>query len=139
MNDFVANIFELWGGAYLGPFSQYMYRADLYIGIFLWLLLLPAITLFIYYKLWDNIRFSKLWIWCILVLVLSLAVGAIGYFNADAGIYDYLHDHQIKDSNIQDTDYLYFSLVCFGWAMIWSFLCSCLFKLISVKARHIPF
>lgn len=139
MNDFVANIFELWGGAYLGPFSQYMYRADLYIGIFLWLLLLPAIALLVYYKLWDNIRLSKLWIWCILVLLLSMAVGAIGYFNADAGIYDYLHDHQITDSRIQDSDYLYFSLVCFGWAMIWSILCSCLFKLISVKTRHIPF
>ena len=29
MADFVANFFELWGGAYLGPFSQYMYKADL--------------------------------------------------------------------------------------------------------------
>lgn len=139
MSDFVANIFELWGGAYLGPFSQYMYRADLYIGIFLWLLLLPAIALLIYYVLWDNIRLSKLWIWGLIVLVLSLAVGTIGYLNADAGIYDYLHAHQIKDSKIEDSDYLYFSLVCFGWALLWSIFCSCIYKLFSTKTRHIPF
>ena len=30
MADFVANFLELWGVAYLGPFSQYMYKADLY-------------------------------------------------------------------------------------------------------------
>lgn len=26
MADIVANFFELWGWAYLGPFSQYMYK-----------------------------------------------------------------------------------------------------------------
>ena len=62
MADFVANFFELWGIAYLGPFSQYMYKADLYFVPFLWLLFLPLIVLFVYYKLWDNIRLAKTWI-----------------------------------------------------------------------------
>lgn len=139
MTDFVANFFELWGWAYLGPFSQVMYRAELYVGVFLWLLLLPLGTLFVYYVLWDNIRLSKTWIWTVLVLILSLTVAIIAFYNADSGIYDYLNSHNIKDSKIQDSDYLYFSLICFGWALIWSFLCSCLLKLISKKARYVPF
>lgn len=139
MSDFVANIFELWGLAFRGPFSQTMYRADLYFGVFLWLVILPAITLFIYYVLWDNIKFSKTWIWAILVLVISLAVAVVGFYNADSGIYDYLQSHNITDNKIQDVDYLYFSLICFGWAFIWSFFCSCLFKLMSTKSRYVPF
>ena len=45
MADIIANLFELWGWAYLGPFSQYMYKADLYMVPFLWLVLIPVVVL----------------------------------------------------------------------------------------------
>lgn len=105
MADFVANFFELWGGAYLGPFSQYMYKADLYFVPFLWLLFLPLIVLFVYYKLWDNIRLAKTWIWFVVILVVSLVVAAIGFSNADNGLYDYLNAHHVTNSKIEDVDY----------------------------------
>ena len=108
MADFVANFFELWGGAYLGPFSQYMYKADLYFVPFLWLLFLPLIVLFVYYKLWDNIRLAKTWIWLMVILVVSLVVAAIGFSNADNGLYDYLNAHHVTNSKIEDVDYIYF-------------------------------
>jgi hypothetical protein len=137
--DFLANFFELWGCGYLGPFSQYMYKADLYLEIFLWLLLLPLVALAVYYVFWDNIRFAKNWIWALLVLVLSLIVGTIGFCNADAGIYDYLNSHHITNSQIEDVDYIYFSLICFCWTLVWSFLLSLILKYKSVKGRYIPF
>lgn len=139
MSDFVANIFELWGWAYLGPFSQYMYRADAYISIFLWLALLPAAVFFVYYILWDNIRFSKRWIWATLNLVVTLIIGSIAYSIADNEIYDFLNSNHITNSKILDSDYIWFALICMGWTIIWSFVLSFIMKFFSVKARHIPF
>lgn len=49
MGDIAANFFELWGAAYMGQFSQYMYKAELYEGPFLWLVALPLAALFVYY------------------------------------------------------------------------------------------
>ena len=139
MNDFIANVFELGGLAYLGPVSQYMYKANLYLIPFLSLLLIPLVVLYIYYKLWDNISFAKTRIWVVLLLVVSLVIGAIGFNCADSGLYDYLNAHHITNSKIMDEDYIYFSFICFGWSMVWSFFLSLIFKNISVKSRHVPF
>ena len=139
MSDIVANFFELWGLAYLGPFSQYMYKADLYLVPFLWLILLPAFVLVVYYILWDNIRFAKTWVWGIVVLVVSIVVGAIGLSYADEGLYDYLNSHHITNSRIQDADYINFTFICFCWSLAWSFILSMIFKYFSVKGRYIPF
>ncbi len=139
MADIVANFFELWGWAYLGPFSQYMYKADLYLVPFLWLLLLPLAVLFIYYKLWDNIRFAKTWIWLLILVVVSIIIAAIGFVGADEGLYDYQNAHHITNSKIEDVDYIYFSIICFGWSLVWSFILSMILKFFSIKGRYIPF
>lgn len=139
MADIVANFFELWGMAYLGPFSQYMYKADLYLVPFLWLLILPMVVLFVYYKLWDNIRLAKTWIWLVIVLVVSLVVAAIGFSCADEGLYDYLNGHHITNSKIDDVDYIYFAIICFLWSLVWSCILSMILKFFSVKGRYIPF
>ncbi len=116
-----------------------MYKADLYFVPFLWLLFLPLIVLFVYYKLWDNIRLAKTWIWFVVILVVSLVVAAIGFSNADNGLYDYLNAHHVTNSKIEDVDYIYFSLICFGWSIVWSFILSLILKYFSVKGRYIPF
>ncbi len=139
MADIVANFFELWGWAYLGPFSQYMYKADLYLVPFLWLILLPLVVLFIYYKLWDNIRLAKTWIWFLIIVVISFSIAAIGFAGADEGLYDYLNAHHITNSKIEDVDYIYFSIICFGWSLVWSCILSMVLKFFSVKGRYIPF
>lgn len=139
MADIVANFFELWGLTYLGPFSQYMYKADLYLEAFLWVLLLPLVVLFIYYILWDNIKWAKTGIWAIVVTVVSLIVAVVCYNNADAGLYDYLNAHNVTNSKIEDVDYIYFALICFVWSWVWSFLLSLVLKYFSVKGRCVPF
>lgn len=137
--DTIAYIFELGGWAYLGPFSQYMYKANLYLTPFLSLLLIPIVVLLIYYKIWDNISFAKTKIWLAVVLVSSLVIGAIGFNCADSGLYDYLNAHHITNSKIMDEDYITFSFICFGLSMVWFFFLSLIFKNISVKSRHVPF
>lgn len=46
MKDLIANIFELWGQCYFGDFSKYMYKADLYGEVALWVILVPLIVFF---------------------------------------------------------------------------------------------
>lgn len=139
MADIIADFFEIWGWAYFGPFSQYMYKADLYIVPFLWLLLLPLAVLSIYYIVWDNIQFAKNWIWFTIITTLSLIVAAIGWSIAETGLYDYLNAHNVTNAKIDDVDYIYFFIICFGWSMIWSFILSWFLKFFSVKGRYIPF
>ena len=139
MTDILADFFELWGWCYLGPFSQYMYKADLYLIPFLWLLGLPLVVLFVYYKLWDNVRFAKTWIWLLVVSVVSVIVAAIGFSSADEGLYDYLNAHHVTNSRIEDVDYIYFSIICLVWSFVWSLILSMILKYFSVKGRYIPF
>jgi len=139
MSDFVANFFELGGFTFLGPFSQYMYKADLYLEAFLWIWLLPLLVLFVYYIIWDNIKWAKTGIWAILVTVLSLIVAVVCYSNASAGIYDYLNAHNVTNSKIEDIDYIYFALICFVWTWLLSFVMSLVMKYFSVKGRCVPF
>lgn len=47
MKDLIANIFELWGQCYFGDFSKYMYKADLYGEVALWVILVPLIVFFL--------------------------------------------------------------------------------------------
>lgn len=139
MADVVANFFELGGLTFLGPFSQYMYKANLYLEAFLWIWLLPLLVLFIYYIIWDNIKWAKTGIWAILVTLLSLIVAVVCYCNANAGIYDYLNAHNVTKSKIEDIDYIYFAIICFVWTWVVSFAVSLVLKFFSVKGRCVPF
>lgn len=139
MSDIAAEFFELWGAAYLGQFSQYMYKADLYLQPLLYLLVVPVVVLLVYYVLWDNIRFAKTWVWTVVLLVVSAVVAMLGYNIADAGIYDYLTQHHIVNTTIADSDYTCFALICFAWTFVYSFIISLVMKNFSVKGRYVPF
>lgn len=139
MKDFIANIFELWGGCYFGDFSKYMYKADLYGEVGLWIVLIPLVVFFIYYKPLDHIKLAKTSIWVVILLVVSLIVAFIGYNIASNGIEDYLIQHKIKKHNIIPVDYFWFSFIVFIFTAIISCLYSFAFKLGSVKSRKIPF
>ncbi len=139
MGDIAANFFELWGAAYMGQFSQYMYKAELYEGPFLWLVALPLAALFVYYRLWDNVRFAKTWVWATLVAALSAIVALIGYSTAYNGLYDYMSDAHVPGNLIDDADYMYFAAICFAWTAAYSVVLSLVMKSISVKCRYVPF
>lgn len=139
MKDFIANIFELWGGFYMGDFSKYMYKADLYGEVGLVVLLVPLIVFFIYYKPLDHIKSAKLSIWLGLLLVVSLIVSLITYNITDSGIADYLMKHKIKQTRIEDMDYIWFSIITFVYSALLSFSFSCIFKKGADRTRRIPF
>lgn len=139
MKDFIANIFEMWGGFYFGDFSKYMYKADLYGEVALWIVLIPLVIFFIYYKPLDHIKLAKRSIWFIILLVVSLIVAFIGYNIASDGIADYLMQHKIKKTTIIPVDYFWFSVIVFIYTAILSFIYSIIFKFGASKTRRIPF
>ena len=139
MKDLIANIFELWGQCYFGDFSKYMYKADLYGEIALWVVLVPLIVFFIYYKPLDHIRLAKTSIWIVILIVVSLITALVAYNIADTGIGDYLVQHKIKKNNIIPVDYFWFSFIVFCYTALISFALSLLFKLGASKCRRIPF
>lgn len=139
MKDLIANLFELWGTCYFGDFSKYMYKADLYGEVALWMVLIPLVVFFVYYKPLDHIRLAKTGIWAIILVVVALFIAFIAWNIADAGIGDYLIQHKIKKHNILPVDYFWFSFIVFIYTAIISFLFSIVFKLGASKARRIPF
>ncbi|MBR6715094.1 MAG: hypothetical protein IKI83_01420 [Prevotella sp.] len=139
MKDLIANLFELWGSCYFGNFSKYMYKADLYGEVALWMVLIPLVVFFVYYKLLDHIRLAKTGIWAIILVVVSLFTAFIAWNIADAGIGDYLIQHKIKKHNILPVDYFWFSFIVFIYTAIISFLFSIVFKLGASRVRDIPF
>lgn len=139
MKDLIANLFELWGSCYFGNFSKYMYKADLYGEVALWMVLIPLVVFFVYYKLLDHIRLAKTGIWAIILVVVSLFTAFIAWNIADAGIGDYLIQHKIKKHNILTVDYFWFSFIVFIYTAIISFLFSIVFKLGASRVRDIPF
>lgn len=139
MNNLIANIFELWGGFYMGDFSKYMYKAGLYGEVGLVVLLIPLFVFFIYYKPLDHIKTAKLSFWFILLLIVSLIVSLIVYNISDSGIHEYLMKHKIKQTRIDEMDYIWFSLITFVYSALLSFGFSCLFKKGADRTRRIPF
>ncbi len=139
MKNLIANIFELWGSCYFGNFSKYMYKADLYGEVALWVILIPLVVFFVYYKALDHIRLAKTSIWAIILVVVSLLTALIAWNIADAGIGDYLVQHKIKNHNIIPVDYFWFSFIVFIYTAIISFVFSIIFKFGASRARRIPF
>ncbi len=139
MKDLIANIFEMWGYSYFGDFSKYMYKADLYGEVALWVVLVPLIVFFIYYKPLDHIRLAKTGIWATILVVVSLITALIAWNIADSGIGDYLFQHKIQNHNIIPVDYFWFSFIVFIYTAILSFLFSIVFKFGASRARYIPF
>ena len=139
MKEFIANIFELWGGCYFADFSKYMFKANLYQEVAIWLVLIPLIVFFIYYKPLDHIKLAKPSIWFAILIAVSLIVSLISFNISSSGIEDYLQAHKITKTSITPTDYFLFSCIVFVYTAILSFIYSMVLKLGSTKSRCIPF
>ncbi|NJW55750.1 hypothetical protein, partial [Salinimicrobium oceani] len=69
MKDLVANFYELWGGAYLGSFSDQMYDNDLYFSVAIYSSLVALVLTIAYYYVIDRPGTAKISIWALNLLV----------------------------------------------------------------------
>ena len=132
MNEFFANIYELW---YLDDFSTDMYNYNIYLSIGLTLIISCPLLILIYYKVIDHPHFSRLKHWLLYVLIIVLFNFGFAWFWASSEI-DIIYDGQ---QTFTFESYLSFSLLNGIYAFVLSFLISIPMKKISNNCSTTPF
>lgn len=137
--DFIADIFELFGIAFLGDFSTYMERAGVYSSIFYIMIFLPLIVAFVYYILLDHILLAQRRKWLLTGIGTSIASGLISLIISRISITDYLFRINIQTASIGIGDYISFAFIVMFYSALLFLMFSCLFKSFSSRCRNIPF
>ena len=139
MADLYANFLELWGLAYMGDVSKYMYKGGIYEIIFLFIFFVPLFVWILYYKVIDNIKLANIKSWSIILLIVFMVCGVFSYFYSYNEVTDYLFKKNIQKYDITYIDVITFSIIAAIWSAAFSFVYSWVFKNLSIKARNIPF
>ena len=138
MEGFIANLYELFGGACLGHFSTDMYNNGFYLPIFIIMVAAIFLVACVYYYLVNHPRVNRWYHW----LVFNLGTGITNFivtwivshnkietFYATQGMYS-PHDW---------TNYLILSLIALLWSFVFYFLFSFIIKWGSRNCKHTPF
>jgi len=137
MNDFFAELEEVFGYVYLDAFSDDLYENNIYTNLGLTLFSVNLIWMFTYYYIINHPRFSNLKGWLIWVILgggLNFILTYSISFNALSEIY---FNNQ-KDM-IFSSEFSVLSSINFIWSMIICFLFSIILKLKSSNASQTPF
>ena len=137
--DIISNILELFGAAYLGDFSKYMFQSGAYSPVFYTLLLLPLIVAFVYYIVLDHILLAQLKKWMLIGAGTSAVATVITLIIAHQKITGFTFSQNILETGISTADFLSFGFIVFVYSALLFFLFSLLFKTFSSRTRNIPF
>lgn len=139
MKDLIANFYELWGGAYLGSFSDQMYDNDLYVPIALYSILTAIILPIFYYYVMDRPGTAKRYIWGIMVLLGGIIAFVIAYVSSNNGLTEvFASIGELLPSRFS-SDMLIFGLVNALLTVLLIFLLSIPLKFKSTHSSYIPF
>ena len=111
MNDFFATVYELL--YYKSPFSEDLYRNSLYHWPGFFLVLLPGLSVVVFYKLLDHPRYhmTKHWFFTMVVCFLCQGVFCLFYLNAsfqDLGLEYSCEKYWFVVINIISSAFLFF-------------------------------
>lgn len=138
MEGFIANLYELFGFANQGNFSNDMYNYGYYQPIFLIMVISMIIINVIYYYVVNHPRCNRSWHWllfnigtCIFNFILSWVISSdkINTFYAQQGM----------NSPYDWTSYFMLSSIASLWAFIFFFVFSFIIKWWSRNCKHSPF
>jgi len=137
MNDFFAEIEEVFGYGYLDSFSNDLYENNIYTILGLSLLISSFVWMFIYYYIVNHPKISNIKGWLIWVLVgafINFTITYILSFNDLSNVY-FINQKPMNYTN----EFSILSLINFIWSIIFSFLFSIILKLKSSNASQTPF
>ena len=137
--EFLTDIFELWGAAYLGDFSKYMYQADGYSSVFYVALLLPVAVAFVYYIVLDHILLARTGKWALTGVVTGVVAAVVSAVIAHAKLGSYIFRNNQYDADIASSDYITFGIIVLVYALLFFLIASLLFKSFSSRCRNVPF
>ena len=130
MNDFFANLFELWGSN-ISEISDALFSNNLYTTIGLVLVLTGFAAFGSYYYLFDSPRKSSAKHWFMVCLFTSIAVAIFAFIYSMAR-FNYLA------LNFRFGDYINFIITVFLYSMLFIFILSLLGKHWSTHRKDTP-
>lgn len=141
MNDFFANLFELWGLAIIensqASFSDQMYDNALYPPIGLVMIISAVLFTIIYYFIINHARLSRWYWWGLGGLIVAVLNFLTSWGIADGKLYQ-IYVNAGMQYPFSFIDILPFSLIVAMWAFIVYLLASVIFKRFSINSRHTP-
>ncbi len=141
MNDFFANLFELWGLAIIensqASFSDQMYDNALYPPIGLVMIISAVLFAILYYFVINHARLSRWYWWGLGGLIVAVLNFLTSWGIADGKLYQ-IYVNAGMQYPFSFIDILPFSLIVAMWAFIVYLLASVIFKRFSINSRHTP-
>ena len=137
--DIITEIMELFGAAYLGDFSKYMFLSGAYSTVFYVMLLLPLIVTFIYYVVLDHILLAQLRKWLIIGVVTGAVAAVAALVISRQQIEGYTFYQNIIETGVGSGDYMSFAFIVFMYSALLYLVFSIIFKSFSSRSRNIPF
>lgn len=135
MNDFFANWYEL--VSYFEGFSDVMYDNGLYIAIGFCMVLIPIVTLTLYYYVVDSRSLNRWWHWLLLVFIICAINFGIAFGVSYNGILNVFGDAEVGFPLVGSC--LGVSFINVLWTAIISFVWSMIIKWGSRQCRRTPF
>jgi len=130
---------DLFGAAYLGDFSKYMFMSGAYSSVFYVMLLLPILVAFCYYIVLDHILLAQTRKWLIIGAVTSAVAALVGVLIAHQQVEGFTFSQNILEAGISSADFLSFGFIVFAYSALFFFVSSLIFKSFSSRSRNIPF
>ena len=137
--DIISNILELFGAAYLGDFSKYMFQSGAYSSVFYVMLFLPLIVSFVYYIVLDHILLANLRKWMLIGVVTGAVATVAGIIIAHQKIQGYTFSQNILEAGVGSADFISFGFIVFVYCALLYFVFSLILKSFSSRCRNIPF
>ena len=138
MEGFIANLYELFGFANQGNFSNDMYNEGYYQPIFLIMVISVIIINVIYYYAWNHPRLNRWYHWLFFNIVACFFNFILSWYISSDKI-NAFYAQQGMDSPYDWTNYLILSLIALLWSFVFYFLFSFIMKWGSRNCKHTPF
>lgn len=138
MDGFIANLFEIFGVANQGNFSNDMYNNGYYMPIFLILVILVAVVATCYYYAVNHPRVNRWYHWLFFNLGTGLVNFGLTWIISSDKIVAY-YGAQGMDSPYDWTNYLILSSIALLWTGIFFFVFSFIIKWGSSNCKRTPF
>jgi hypothetical protein len=138
MEGFIANLYELFGFANQGDFSNDMFNNGFYLPIFIIMAATVVFVNIVFYYIFNHPRINRGYHW----LLFNLGIGVINLVVTWVVSYNKMHDFyamQGMQSPYDWTNYLILSLIALLWSFVFYFLFSFIIKWGSRNCKHTPF
>ena len=135
----ITEFFELFGAAYLGDFSKYMFQSSAYTTCFYVTVGIPILVTVIYYIVLDHILLAQVKKWTTIGILSSAVAALVSIFIAYQRIKGFTFIQNITNADVTSADFMSFGFIVFIYAAIIYVVLSVILKSFSSRCRHIPF